>query len=95
MVDRPAARKTAMSKLVRRMPQPLQPLAYLGCHTFAAWLALLPTKIWFDHQWAHTAILLVVVLWSFVNGSNYYFKARRGVCAEPPHLLLPITLISA
>ncbi len=45
-------------------------------HTFASWLSLLPTKLWFDHFWAHTAIVIFVILVATWNGASYYFRVR-------------------
>lgn len=44
----------------------------------------MPTKIWFDSYWAHTAILCGILLWATWNGANFYFRVRwlglrRGV----------------
>ncbi|EFN52360.1 hypothetical protein CHLNCDRAFT_138776 [Chlorella variabilis] len=74
MVMRPTARKSPLAKLVLSVPQAIQPLAYLGLHTFASWISLVPTKIWFDSYWAHTAILCGILLWATWNGANFYFR---------------------
>lgn len=36
-----------------------------------AWLALLPTKLWFDSFTLHTLVLAGVLLWSTWNGANF------------------------
>ncbi len=46
-------------------------------HTFASWISLVPTKIWFDSYWAHTAILCGILLWATWNGANFYFRVSR------------------
>ncbi|PSC73097.1 Membrane transporter [Micractinium conductrix] len=74
MVTRPSARKSALARLVLSAPRRLQPVTYLAMHTFASWLSLLPTKIWFDHYWAHTAITAAVLLVSVWNGASFYFR---------------------
>lgn len=74
MVTRPSARKSALAKLVLAAPAPVQPLFYLCIHTFASWLSLLPTKLWFDHFWAHTAIIIFVLLVAAWNGASFYFR---------------------
>lgn len=74
MVERPSARKSALAKLVLSAPKPLQPMVYLGLHTFAAWLSLVPTKLWFDSFTLHTMVLAGVLLWSTWNGANFYFR---------------------
>ncbi|KAL4448970.1 hypothetical protein ABPG77_007687 [Micractinium sp. CCAP 211/92] len=74
MVTRPSARKSALAKLVLSAPPRVQPLFYLFIHTFASWLSLLPTKLWFDHFWAHTAIVIFVILVATWNGASYYFR---------------------
>jgi hypothetical protein len=37
-------------------------------------VSLLPTKLWFDHFWAHTAVVLGVLLWAAWNGAGFYFR---------------------
>ncbi|KAL4422696.1 hypothetical protein ABPG75_008893 [Micractinium tetrahymenae] len=74
MVTRPSARKSTLAKLVLSAPPPVQPLFYLCIHTFASWLSLLPTKLWFDSFWAHTAIIILVMLVAAWNGASFYFR---------------------
>jgi hypothetical protein len=57
---------------------PLQPVAYLGMHMLASWLAVLPTKLLWDHFWAHTLLLTAILLQSAWNGANFYFKVGRS-----------------
>ena len=56
----------------------LQPAAYLGMHMLATWLAVLPTKLLWDHFWLHTLLLTAILLQSVWNGANFYFKVRGG-----------------
>lgn len=60
----------------------LQPVTYLAMHTFASWLSLLPTKIWFDHYWAHTAITAAVLLVSVWNGAQRAGGPRRSALVQ-------------
>lgn len=74
MVTRPSARKSALAKLVLSVPPPVQPLFYLCIHTFASWLSLLPTKIWYASFWAHTAIIIFIMFVATWNGASFYFR---------------------
>ncbi|KAI3430418.1 hypothetical protein D9Q98_005013 [Chlorella vulgaris] len=74
MVMRPSARKSPLARLVLSAPESLRPLMYLGLHTTASWLSLLPTKLWYDNFIAHTAILSCILLWATWNGASFYFR---------------------
>ncbi|GAB4820019.1 hypothetical protein N2152v2_007065 [Parachlorella kessleri] len=74
MVLREQARKSPLARLVLRAPHALQPAAYLGMHMLASWLAVLPTKLLWDHFWLHTLLLIAILLQSVWNGANFYFK---------------------
>lgn len=82
MVTRPSARKSALAKMVLAAPQPLQPLFYLCIHTFASWLSLIPTKIWFDSFWAHTVIVCAILLVAVWNGASFYFRVFAKKLAQ-------------
>lgn len=65
--------KSGFSRFVKRFPPALQPAVYLSVHMTGAWLAILPTKIFWDFYWIHTFVLLCVGLLCTINGAGYYF----------------------
>lgn len=71
-------------------------------HTFASWLSLLPTKIWYDSFWAHTAIIIFIMFVATWNGASFYFRVgsrrERGrgcPCGNSRPLLLAVLQRSA
>jgi len=72
--DKEKARRSPLARMVISFPRSLQPFLYLTCHGIAATLALLPTKLFYDYYWLHTAALLFCLGLAVWNGGNYYFK---------------------
>ena len=72
----PAARSPACTTPHHTAPHLLSVLhsALRSIHTAAAALALLPTKLWFDYYWAHTAIVVAVLSVAAFNGSVTYLR---------------------
>ncbi|PNH06846.1 hypothetical protein TSOC_006751 [Tetrabaena socialis] len=72
-------KKGTFHSIARRIPQPLQPPAYLGLHLcFCVCTFLLALLCWYNF-WAHTALLAAVASASIWHGGSYYFEvfARR------------------
>lgn len=81
MVTDPRAQQGALSRTIRRCPPRLQPLAYLGVHSFATFVAVLPQKFLFDSYVLHTASLVATLAYSAWQGATYYFQvfAQRQI----------------
>ena len=73
MVLAPKAQKSARARIVLRAPPALQPAFYLCVHCVAATCASLPTKLFWESFWAHTA---AVVFCFFLLGIWYLQRGR-------------------
>lgn len=71
--DPEKAKRSPLARVVLSAGKAWQPFIYLGCHAVAATIALLPTKLFFDHYWLHTAALLAMLGLAIWNGASYYF----------------------
>lgn len=72
--DTKKARKSPIAQFVLSVPEAWQPVLYLCCHGFAALISFLPTYLFWQYFWLHTAALLFCLALSIWNGGNYYFK---------------------
>lgn len=87
MVLKDQAKKSGLARLVLKAPKMLQPIFYLSIHTISSWVAVLPTKLLWDHCWLHTAMVGLILLQSVWNGANFYFKvfAKRYMAELEEH----------
>eukprot|EP00049_Salpingoeca_infusionum_P011530 m.200579 g.200579 ORF g.200579 m.200579 type:complete len:312 (+) comp14962_c0_seq1:169-1104(+) len=63
-----------LQKLSKKVPEPLQPVLYLGAHALLIFLSLqLPFLLWHSFT-LHTIVLILMLASSVRNGASWYFK---------------------
>lgn len=66
--------KTWIGRQVLRLPEPLQPFAFMGIQFAYALVTMSPCPLWLHHRLAAAAFLSSVFSWSIWNGANYYAR---------------------
>lgn len=64
--------KTWIGKMVLKLPENLQELAFMIIQYFYALLTMLPCTIWFYNKPASAVFISCLGLWSVYNGATYY-----------------------
>ena len=64
--------KTWIGKMVLKLPENLQELAFMLIQYGYALLTMLPCTIWFYNKQASTVFISCLGLWSVYNGATYY-----------------------
>ncbi|ORY79011.1 hypothetical protein BCR37DRAFT_370285 [Protomyces lactucae-debilis] len=81
--------KSWIGKQVLKLPEPLQPFAFMGIQFAYAIVTMLPCPIWLHYRLAAVIFLSSVFSWSIWNGANYYARisAARDNFKEEIELL--------
>ncbi|EFE32691.1 uncharacterized protein ARB_00516 [Trichophyton benhamiae CBS 112371] len=64
--------KTWIGKFVLHLSLPLQEPAFMMIQYIYAILTIVPCPLWFWYQWASSAFLTVMFIWSIYNGATFY-----------------------
>lgn len=64
--------KTWIGRFVLSLPDALQEPAFMGIQYIYALLTMVPAPLWFWYERASSAFLMVVFIWSIMNGASYY-----------------------
>lgn len=63
---------TWIGRLVLRLPEKSQEVAFMVIQYLFATLTIIPCPLWFWYRWASAGFLLVVFGWSVYNGATFY-----------------------
>ncbi|CCG81815.1 Putative uncharacterized protein [Taphrina deformans PYCC 5710] len=66
--------KTWIGKQVLRLPEALQPFAFMGIQFAYALVTMIPCPLWLHYRLAAAFFLSSVFSWSIWNGANYYAR---------------------
>lgn len=66
--------KSWIGKQVLKLPEPLQPFAFMGIQFAYALVTMFPCPIWLHNRLAAALFLSSVFSWSIWNGANYYAR---------------------
>lgn len=66
--------KSWIGQQVLRLPEPLQPFAFMGIQFAYALVTMIPCPIWLHYRLAAALFLSSVFSWSIWNGANYYAR---------------------
>ncbi|BFZ56807.1 hypothetical protein PYCC9005_003855 [Savitreella phatthalungensis] len=66
--------KTWLGKLVLRLPEPLQPFAFMAIQFIYALITMAPCGIWLHSRLLSGLFMSSVFSWSIWNGANYYAR---------------------
>ncbi|EZF78785.1 hypothetical protein H105_00236 [Trichophyton soudanense CBS 452.61] len=64
--------KTWIGKFVLHLSLPLQEPAFMMIQYIYAILTIVPCPLWFWYQWASSAFLTIMFIWSIYNGATFY-----------------------
>lgn len=64
--------KTWIGKFVLHLSLPMQEPAFMMIQYIYAILTIVPCPLWFWYQWASSAFLTVMFIWSIYNGATFY-----------------------